>query len=109
MARGQPPPTRGEISTSLQDLVARGLVRTWQGSKKGPRPGRRRAFYELTASGVAVAETVSDEGAAQGAGAGTGDAGESARAIDARLRRSLEISAVADALRRPRKGTSTRR
>jgi DNA-binding PadR family transcriptional regulator len=95
-------PTLPELSGGLRDLVAHGLVRCWQEPGPARRRGGRSGFYELTASGVAEAEALlaprdHDEAAP------VSRAEDAAPGIDARLRRSLEISAVAGSLWRPRK------
>lgn len=87
------------VLQSLRELEAAGLVRHW-----GVRSGERRAgdasvYYELTVEGVAASSGLRDVVA--------GFAGDEERrprektpAMDARLRRSLEISALAQNLRR---------
>jgi DNA-binding PadR family transcriptional regulator len=107
--RGRVPSTPREISRSLSDLLARGLLRRWQGSGPVAAGRRRRTFYELTAEGVAEAEAVRDALAGFVADAPLRSRREDPRKIDARLRRSLDISAVAGALRRTRKDASTRK
>jgi DNA-binding PadR family transcriptional regulator len=92
----------------LRDLVARGLVRRWQ-EPKSLRPGRRRAFYELTAAGVAAAEALFSAAGRSVAESRPSKTRGGAGGVDARLRRSLEISAVASALRGSRKATLPRR
>ena len=91
-----------EISRSLRDLVRSGLLRSWRGPSR-PLPGKRRlAFYELTAAGVA-------EAAELATGPRTRVGRTRGKAIDRRLKRSLDISAVAGALRRRGAGPTSRR
>jgi DNA-binding PadR family transcriptional regulator len=98
-ARAQPRPAPKVMSHALRELESEGLVRHW-----GVRAGEGRAtdpsvYYELTVEGVsaatalreAVAGFLTDEGESKGRGG--------VRGMDARLRRSLEISALARSLR----------
>jgi DNA-binding HxlR family transcriptional regulator len=98
-ARAQPRPAPKLMSQALRELESAGLVRHW-----GVRAGEGRAtdpsvYYELTVEGVSAATALRE--AVAGFLADEGDAtGESrARGMDARLRRSLEISALAQSLR----------
>ena len=90
---------QGSVYPALHELEARRLVRSWTGRTKGRRAGRPRLYYELTVAGVTTAaalrETLAAFVAAGGAASSAG-----ARAMESRLRRSLDLSALGRALKR---------
>jgi DNA-binding PadR family transcriptional regulator len=94
-----------EIGRSLRELVRCGLLRTWLGRARRS-PGKRTAYYELTLAGVAEAEVVREalKGLTADARSRRGRTG--GKAVDRRLKRSLDISAVAGALRRRGAGST---
>jgi DNA-binding PadR family transcriptional regulator len=97
-ARAEPRPAPKVMSQALRELESTGLVRHW-----GVRSGEGRAtdpsvYYELTVEGVSAATSLRE--AVAGFLGDEGDSRGQARGMDARLRRSLEISALAQSLRR---------
>jgi hypothetical protein len=99
-ARGQARSAPKVVSQALRELEGAGLVRHW-----GVRAGEGRAtdpsvYYELTVEGVSASTQLRDAvaGFLEGDDAGRGRG--SIAGMDARLRRSLEISALAQSLRR---------
>jgi hypothetical protein len=91
-----------EIARGLRELLRGGMLRTWRRASRGAS-GTRTAFYELTSAGVAEATRA----AASGARPGRARAGS--KAVDRRLKRSLDISAVAEALGRRGARSASRR
>jgi DNA-binding PadR family transcriptional regulator len=99
-ARGEPKLAPKSVAQALRELEAAGLVRHW-----GVRSGERRAsdpsvYYELTVEGVASAGALRDVIAGFLTGGGGRGRRGTAQGMEARLRRSLEISALAQNLRR---------
>jgi len=99
-ARGQPRPAPKTVSQALRELEAAALVRHW-----GVRAGEGRAsdpsvYYELTVDGVAASTALRDAVAGFLVDEESGKGRGRIRGMDARLRRSLEISALAQSLRR---------
>src|SRR5512143_2993868 len=88
---------QGSVYPALRDLEAAGLVRSWTTRQGAKGAGRPRVYYELTVAGVGAASAVRD------AVAGFVDVDRAepgpSRAVEAGLRRGLDLSAVARALR----------
>jgi DNA-binding PadR family transcriptional regulator len=96
---GQKVPPR-EMSRALHDLEAGGLVRHWVQPSGEKRTVGSSVYYELTVEGVAASASLRDVVAGFLAD-GEGRRGrKEERGMEARLRRSLEISALAQNLRR---------
>jgi len=89
---------QGSVYPALRDLENAGLVRSWTGRRDVRGAGRPRVYYELTVAGVGAATALRDAviGFVQ---AGEAEPGPS-KAVEARLRRGLDLSAVARSLRR---------
>jgi PadR family transcriptional regulator PadR len=88
---------QGSVYPALRDLKAAGLVRSWTGRWGVKGAGRPRVYYELTVAGVGAASALRD--AVIGfVAAGEGEPGFS-KTVEARLKRGLDLSAVARSLR----------
>lgn len=100
-ARGQSRPGPKTVSQALRELEAAGLVRHWGVRAGEGRAGDPSVYYELTVEGVSASTSLRDAvaGFLVDDDGGKGPAGR-VRGMDARLRRSLEISALAQGLRR---------
>lgn len=96
-----------ELSRSLGELVRSGLLRSWRGPSPS-LPGKRRlVFYELTAAGVSEAGALTEPATGRRTRVPRGRT--QGKAIERRLKRSLDISAVAGALRRRRPDPASHR
>ena len=98
--RGHTRPAPKTVSQALRELGAAGLVRHW-----GVRPGEGRAgdpsvYYELTVEGVSVSTALRDVMAGFLVDGDAAEGRPEGRGMEARLRRSLEISVLAQNLRR---------
>lgn len=98
-ARAQARPAPKVMSQALRELESAGLVRHW-----GVRAGEGRAtdpsvYYELTVEGVSAATALREAVAGFLGEEGGSKVRGGVRGMDARLRRSLEISALAQSLR----------
>jgi len=91
---------QGSVYPALRELEARRLVRSWTGPTNGRRAGRPRLYYELTVAGVATATALRETVAAFVAASGPTPASGDARAMESRLQRSLDLSALGRILRR---------
>ncbi|MFI5182896.1 MAG: hypothetical protein ACHQNV_00740 [Vicinamibacteria bacterium] len=99
-ARGKAGLTPRRLSQTLKDLEAAGLVRHWS---VRPAEGRTRdtsVYYELTVKGVTAAGVLRDLLAGLRAAGGRPGRRRAEGSMEARLKRSLEISALAQDLRR---------
>jgi DNA-binding PadR family transcriptional regulator len=99
-ARGQSRAAPRTVTQALRELEAAGLLRHW-----GVRAGEGRAtdpsvYYELTVEGVSASTALRDAVAGFLDDHEGGKGRVKVRGMDARLRRSLEISALAQSLRR---------
>ena len=90
---------QGSVYPALRELEARRLVRSWTGPTNGRRAGRPRLYYELTVAGVATATALRETVAAFVAASGAALSGD-VRAMESRLRRSLDLSALGRVLKR---------
>jgi PadR family transcriptional regulator PadR len=92
---------QGSVYPALRDLEATGLVRSWTGRRSARGAGRPRVYYELTVEGVGAASTLR-EAVVGFVEASRGRPGPS-KAMEAGLRRGLDLSAVARSLRGSRR------
>jgi PadR family transcriptional regulator PadR len=92
---------QGSVYPALRDLEAAGLVRSWTGRRGVRGAGRPRVYYELTVAGVGAASAVR-ETVTGFVDAGRGEPASS-KAVEAGLRRGLDLSAVARSLSRRRR------
>lgn len=107
VARGHGRLTSGppEVARALRELVRSGLLRRWPGRSGG----RGAAYYELTSAGVAEAEALREASLGFATAPRSRGARAGSKTVDRRLKRSLDISAVAGALGRRGVGSTSRR
>jgi DNA-binding PadR family transcriptional regulator len=98
--RGEEKLTSRRVSQALRELEKAGLVRHWGVRRGERRSGDPSVYYELTVEGVTASAALREIVAGFLIDSEDRARRKGERGMEARLRRSLEISALAQNLRR---------